>query len=99
MPSVLDAGWWTCWRRRATEEKRDVPAFHAQACRLRVCTPLLPDVDVAGDDGPALFCVEAAGDDGEDVAGDGVEDLEGVAGGADADVGEGGLLHGGGGGG
>lgn len=40
-----------------------------------------------------LLGVEAPGGHGEDVAGDGIENLEGIAGGADADVGEGGLLH------
>ncbi len=44
---------------------------------------------------PALLGVEPAGGHGEDVARDGVEYLEGVAGGAYADVGEGGVLHGG----
>ena len=38
---------------------------------------------------------EGIGGHGEDVAGDGVEYLEGIAGGAYADVGEGGVLHGG----
>ena len=80
-------------RGHGTAAKRHAPALHAQASDLGVGTALFPDVDVAGSDGPALLCVEAAGDHGEDAAGDGVEDEEGVAGGAHADVAQGWLLH------
>lgn len=66
--------------------RSDVPTFHTETSDFCVGTALFPDVDVAWDNGPAFLGVQTSGDHGEDAAGDGVENLEGIAGGAYADA-------------
>ena len=72
---------------------KDVPSFHTQTSGFRVCTAFLPDIDVSWCDRSSFLGVESARDERDEITGDGVENLEGIAGGADADVCEGWALH------
>jgi hypothetical protein len=73
--------------------KQGVPPFHGEAAIIRGgSTAVLPNIDVSGTDCLALVGIKATGEEGEDVAGDGKEDVEGILGGAYARILEGGLL-------
>ena len=73
---------------------KDQPSFHSKTSGFGIGTSFLPDIDIAGDDCSSFLCVEATGGDWQDVSCYGVEYLEGISGGADAHVSQGGFLHG-----
>lgn len=92
------------WHIARGEWGTGVPSFHSEAAIIYGGrAAVLPNVDVAGTNRLALVGVEPPRKEGEDVARDGEEDLQGILGGAYAGVLEGRLLlvgwrHGGGGG-
>jgi hypothetical protein len=78
---------------RSERSAKGVPSLHGDTAIIYGGrTAVLPNIDVAGADRFALVGVEAAGEQGENVAGDGKEDVESILGGAYAGVLEGGLL-------
>lgn len=77
MPSVLEG---MCVSRGGGGGGVNGPTLHAEAGCLRAGAALFPDIDVAGYDSATFFCIETACDEGDGVACDGVEDVEGVSG-------------------
>ena len=69
--------------------------LHADAERVRVWALLFPHIHIPWAKGGAFVRIEALLDFGEKAELDCVEELVGVGGGADVDLGEGGVLHGG----
>lgn len=78
---------------KSKRSAKAVPSLHGYTAIIYGGgTAILPNIDVAGTNRLALIGVEAAGEEGEDVTGDGKEDVESILGGAYAGVLEGGLL-------
>lgn len=72
---------------------RHSPALDAQTSCLRVCTTLLPDVDVSSDDRASLLRVEATVSHREVTTCDSIENLKRVPRRADAYPGKRRVLH------
>ena len=78
---------------KSERSAKAVPSLHGDATIIYGGgTAVLPNVDIAGANRLALVGVEAAGEEGENVARDGKEDMKSILGGAYARVLEGGLL-------
>jgi hypothetical protein len=93
IPSVLREEGRYEVKARSERSAKAVPSLHGDTAIVHGGgTAVLPNIDVAGANRLALVGVEAAGEQGENVARDGKEDLESILGGAYARVLEGGLL-------
>ena len=80
-------------QRSGVSKAVSIPPFHGEATIIRGGrTTVLPNIDVSGTDCLALIGIKATGEQGEDVARNGKEDLKGILCGSYACVLEGRLL-------